>query len=199
MKLGWKMLGVILMAQSAFCAALGSAACKDLDGSFFTISDEKVTVYDALFDETFAGSLTVVRNAPYQFKLDLVGSQYFFTKDRVKERLFHVYESSSATTRRFYCPEVKIPENVFASVAGDWISVDQSLLTIDSEGFVTLADTTAGHTIERPLEVESVSRASVKFRVDKYYLFWELKEPNKVWVYYQGKNRLFIRQNRSWL
>ena len=169
--------------------------CKSADNSWLELSETGAELYDALFDELYKGKIELVRQSPLQYRFSVPGGRYFLTLDKYKSRLFHVYESSSAITRRFYCPKTSLPKDIWAPILGLWESADESLLNVELSGFAVIMDNLTEKTLEGALAVEELSKTSVKYRLKDYHIFTDFNTPDKIWVYRHGLNRLFTRQN----
>ncbi|MBQ46867.1 MAG: hypothetical protein CMP10_05180 [Zetaproteobacteria bacterium] len=184
---------LLVAAPSVMAQPLPKGKCQSADQSWFELNNNRIELFDSLFGQVFTGPFQLVSNSKRQHKLELNGSTYYFTRDNYKPRLFYVYETSSATSRSFYCPIVSAKEGWLAQTEGVWLAEDQSVLEINIDGTANIEDLITGEMIEGVLEIRKTTEKSVKFELKSYYIHYDFLQSNKIWVYSQGKNRLFRR------
>ena len=186
---------VLSMSFSLFATEFKKGQCVSEDGSWFVFSDGSIEIYDSLFDETYQQNLELLRENPLQYKVTLEGFSYYLYHDVKKARLYHVFETSSATTRRFYCPLSNPLEGFLQAARGVWHSDDGSVLEIKDDGMAYINDLAGGRTLLAAVSLQKKSGQKIKVRFDRYYLSYGFQKPDEIWVYTDGLNRPFYKVN----
>ena len=169
--------------------------CVSEDQSWFVITDESIEIYDSLYDESYEQALVVLRESPLQLKASMAGFEYYLYQDVQKSRLFHVYETASATTRRFYCPLRNHLKEFLRASAGLWHAADGSVLEIKEDGMAFINDYQNGQTVMAVMNLEQKTNEKIKVRFDEYFLSYRYSKGGEIWVYNNGTNRPFYKVN----